>query len=117
MSLKVWVEYIFMSLKMLTAVLKTAILSVWRDKSAHNAICDFYAHMARNRERRLTRCFRRYFGNIAQRYFHALLIRKLQTRLANTEFKKRSETMIQLDSIRGMLPSLAETLKEVGDSL
>lgn len=38
MSLKVWVEYIFMSLKMLTAVLKTAILSVWRDKSAHNAI-------------------------------------------------------------------------------
>ena len=71
MSLKVWVEYIFMSLKMLTAVLKTAILSVWRDKSAHNAICDFSAHMARNRERRFTRCFRRYFGNIAQRYFHA----------------------------------------------
>ena len=59
MSLKVRVEYIFMSLKMLTAVLKTAILSVWRDKSAHNAICDFYAHMARNRERRFARCFRR----------------------------------------------------------
>lgn len=38
MSLKVLVKYIFMSLKMLTAVLKTAILSVWRDKSAHNAI-------------------------------------------------------------------------------
>ena len=71
MSLKVRVEYIFMSLKMLTAVLKTAILSVWRDKSVHNAICDFYAHMARNRERRFARCFRRYFGNIAQRYFHA----------------------------------------------
>ena len=33
MSLKVRVEYIFMSLKMLTAVLKTAILSVWRTKA------------------------------------------------------------------------------------
>ncbi len=33
------------------------------------------------------------------------------------DMKKRSETMIQLDSIRGMIPSLAETLKEVGDSL
>ncbi len=61
MSLKVRAEYIFMSLKMLTAVLKTAILSVWRDKNAHNAICDFYAHMARNRERRFARCFCRYF--------------------------------------------------------
>ena len=71
MSLKVWVEYIFMSLKMLTAVLKTAILSVWRDKSAHNAICDFYAYMVCMEAHRPARCFRRYFGNIAQRYFHA----------------------------------------------
>lgn len=33
------------------------------------------------------------------------------------DMKKRSETMIQLDSIRGMISTLAETLKEVGDSL
>ena len=39
------------------------------DKSAHNEIRDFYAHMAITYERRFVRCFYRYAGNIAQRYF------------------------------------------------
>lgn len=33
------------------------------------------------------------------------------------EFKKRSETMIQLDGIKTAIPKLRETLIEVGDSL
>ena len=39
------------------------------DKSAHNEIRDFYAHMALTYERRFERCFCRYSGNIAIRYF------------------------------------------------
>ena len=38
-------------------------------KSAHNEIRDFYAHMVLTYERRFVRCFCRYAGNIAQRYF------------------------------------------------
>ena len=38
--------------------------SCW-DKSAHNEIRDFYAHMALTHERRFARCFCRYSGNIA----------------------------------------------------
>ena len=34
------------------------------DKSAHNEIRDFYAHMALTHERRFERCFCRYSGNI-----------------------------------------------------
>ena len=34
------------------------------DKSAHNEIRDFYAHMALTYERHFERCFCRYFGNI-----------------------------------------------------
>ena len=44
-------------------------------------------------------------------------MRKPRRRLANTEFKKRSETMIQLDGIKTAIPKLRETLIEVGDSL
>lgn len=76
MSLKVWVEYIFMSLKMLTAVLKTAILSVWRDKSAHNAICDFYAHMARNRERPLHKVLSSLFRKHRTAIFSCMINKK-----------------------------------------
>ncbi len=36
-----------------------------KDKSAHNEIRDFYAHMALTYERRFARCFCRYSGNIA----------------------------------------------------
>ena len=36
-----------------------------QDKSAHNEIRDFYAHMALTHERRFARCFCRYSGNIA----------------------------------------------------
>ena len=39
------------------------------DKSAHNEIRDFYAHMALTYERHFARCFCRYSGNIAMRYF------------------------------------------------
>gem|GEM_PF-5645553 len=39
------------------------------DKSAHSEIRDFYAHMALTHERHFARCFCRYSGNIAQRYF------------------------------------------------
>ena len=39
------------------------------DKSAHNEIRDFYAHMALSYERHFARCFCRYSGNIAMRYF------------------------------------------------
>ena len=39
------------------------------DKSAENEIRDFYAHMALTHERRFARCFCRYSGNIAMRYF------------------------------------------------
>ena len=34
------------------------------DKSAHNEIRDFYAHMALTHKRRFARCFCRYSGNI-----------------------------------------------------
>ena len=40
-----------------------------KDKSAHNEIRDFYAHMALTDERRFVRCFCRYLGNIAMRSF------------------------------------------------
>ena len=40
-----------------------------KDKSAHNEISDFYAHMALTYERHFARCFCRYSGNIAMRYF------------------------------------------------
>lgn len=33
------------------------------------------------------------------------------------QHQKRSEMMIQFDSIRAMLPQLRDTLKEIGDSL
>ena len=35
----------------------------------HNEIRDFYAHMALTHERHFARCFCRYSGNIAMRYF------------------------------------------------
>ena len=38
--------------------------SCW-DKSAHNEIRDFYAHMALTHERHFARCFCRYSENIA----------------------------------------------------
>ena len=38
---------------------------LFKDKSAHNEIRDFYAHMALTHERRFARCFCRYSGNIA----------------------------------------------------
>ena len=40
-----------------------------QDKSAHNEIRDFYAHMALTHERHFARCFCRDSGNIAMRYF------------------------------------------------
>ena len=40
-----------------------------QDKSAHNEIRDFYAHMALTHERRFARCFCRDSGNITWRYF------------------------------------------------
>ena len=40
-----------------------------QDKSAHNEIRDFYAHMALTHERHFARCFCRDSVNIAMRYF------------------------------------------------
>ena len=48
----------------LTASLLPPVSYTHLDKSAHNEIRDFYAHMALTHERRFARCFCRDSGNI-----------------------------------------------------
>ena len=55
--------------KTLAKSLRKSPVRICEDKSVHNEIEDFYAHMSLIHERRPARYFCRYSGNIAQRYF------------------------------------------------
>ena len=61
------------------------------DKSAHSEIRDFYAHMALTRERHFARCFCRYSGNIAQRYFRH---NKKEEAVAFTIFFRKGDSLL-----------------------
>ena len=56
--------------KTLAKSLRKSPVRIYEDKSVHNEIEDFYAHMSLIHERRPARYFCRYSGNIAQRFLH-----------------------------------------------